>query len=606
MENLEASTSSSNSRKRKSFGRLSEASKKLKTMSHELGEDCSCKKMCSREFSSSEKLKIISNFNQLKDWNEQSSHLTGLISTGNIQRRRPRKDESEANLRDYTFHYKVRVIRNDSMIEVPVCQKAFLSLHGITKKRLETIRNSLKLKGIAPVDRRGKHGNIAHKLPREVENSICAHIASFQGRPSHYSIKKTKKMYLPEELSIVKMYKMFLEMYPNTVASYETYRKIFNTRFNISFGFPRCDTCSTCDKFSIISKGLETQLKNATNEEDRLRLKQELRRENTENEVHRRKADTFYERKRQARDRSRKHKNTEAICMDFQRNLPCPNISTSVVYYKRQLSLFLFNIHRLSDNAAVFYAYPETIGKKGSNEVASFLHHYVTTLLDPEVKHLEIFCDSCGGQNKNYTLFRYMHYLVHQLKRFDSIHVTFPVRGHSYLESDKDMGLIKTKLRAELPRDWMNIIKDARVKPSPFDVVEVDDAMIRDWTDFLQSRYRRKCPFPSRIIKEMKVDRGHPRYITHRDTYNWGWTTTVVTNPTRHQVQEPPLAAGEFMYPSSCYEGELFYVSLLFKKLLLLCCKFIFWSHHAYTKCIYLFLQDCYLSPKKSTVICRN
>ncbi|KAJ4445310.1 hypothetical protein ANN_07115 [Periplaneta americana] len=52
----------------------------------------------------------------------------------------------------------------------------------------------------------------------------------------------------------------------------------------------------------------------------------------------------------------------------------------------------------------------------------------------------------------------------------------------------------------------------------------------------------------------MKVDRGHPRYITHRDTYNWGWTTTVVTNPTRHQAQESPLAAGEFMYPSSCYE----------------------------------------------------
>ncbi|XP_069687341.1 uncharacterized protein [Periplaneta americana] len=74
---------------------------------------------------------------------------------------------------------------------------------------------------------------------------------------------------------------------------------------------------------------------------------------------------------------------------------------------------------------------------------------------------------------------------------------------------------------------------------------------------FLQSRYRRKCPFPSCIIKEMKVDRGHLRYITHRDTYNWGWTTTVVTNSTRHQVQEPPLAAGEFMYPSSCYEELL-------------------------------------------------
>ncbi|KAJ4436115.1 hypothetical protein ANN_18742 [Periplaneta americana] len=94
---------------------------------------------------------------------------------------------------------------------------------------------------------------------------------------------------------------------------------------------------------------------------------------------------------------------------------------------------------------------PKTNEKMGSNEVASFFHHYVTTILDPGVKHLEIFCNSGERQNKNYTLFRYIHYLVHKLNRFESVHVTFPVRRHVYLECDKDMGLIKNKLKAELP-----------------------------------------------------------------------------------------------------------------------------------------------------------
>lgn len=551
------SSCSGKSRKRQSFGRQSDVSKKLRTMSHEIGERCNCKKNCTDLLTNAEKSRLISNFNLLKDWNEQSCHLTGLISVDNVQRRRPRRDEIVATLRDNTFHYKVRIMRDNTVTELSVCQKAFISLHGISKKRLETVRNSLKSDGMSPVDKRGKHGKHVHKLSTETERNICAHIKSFKGRSSHYSINKTQKLYLPEELTVKKMFKMFQETHPTCSVSYETYRKIFNTKFNISFGFPRSDTCSICDKFSVTFKALEAQLSHATDGKERSDVQSNIRREKIEHELHRRKAEAFYQRKRQSRQRSRKFTNTESICMDFQRNLPCPNISTNVVYYKRQLSLYLFNIHRLSDSNAVFYAYPETIGKKGSNEVVSFLHHYVTSILDPEVVNLEIFCDSCGGQNKNYTLFRFIHYLVHHEKRFESIRVTFPVRGHSYLESDKDMGLIRRKTKAELPKDWIDIIKDARAKPTPFQVVEVDGSMIRDWTDFLQPRYRPKCPFPSRVIKEMKIERHHPRLIRHRDTYNGTWTTSVITAPAGRLEEEPELAEGEFLFPSPCYEGKL-------------------------------------------------
>ena len=96
----------------------------------------------------------------------------------------------------------------------------------------------------------------------------------------------------------------------------------------------------------------------------------------------------------------------------------------------------------LSRNEVFIYAYDETIAKKGADEVFSTLFHFIMNHLSGDIKHLELFCDSCAGQNKNYTMIHFLDFLVNQRKRFDSIKISFPKRGHSYLECDKDMGLI--------------------------------------------------------------------------------------------------------------------------------------------------------------------
>lgn len=99
--------------------------------------------------------------------------------------------------------------------------------------------------------------------------------------------------------------------------------------------------------------------------------------------------------------------------MDFAKRYPCPNIATNDAYYRRQLSVYAFNIHVLSDSRSIFYLYPQAVANKGSDEVASFLHHFIYKYLDKDMTHLEIFTDSYGGQNKNKTLLRLMHNLVH-------------------------------------------------------------------------------------------------------------------------------------------------------------------------------------------------
>lgn len=543
-------------RKRKVTGRVSNVMKKLREQSHELGEDCHCKRLkCFNVVNEQNRSCLINHFNSLNR-NDQNMYLAGLISVLPVKQRRS-KNEVCANLHDASYAFRVRIQVDEKTVEVPVCFKAFLSLHGIGKKRIETIQKSLKASGTVSKDKRGS--NIKkHKLPELVLRKIKSHISSFRGRNSHYSRSKTRKLYLPEDLNIKKMYKIYLEL-KNPPVSYETYRHIFNTNFNISFGYPRSDTCSSCDQFLAELKVLQSKLRgtDVTDEKMKNSIEAEIHKKTTENNVHKSKADVFYQRKKLARKQAMKRVDFECIAMDFQKNLPMPNLSTNDVYYKRQLTMHSFNIHVLSTNSATFYCYPEIIGGKGSNEVASLLHYFIFVQLSSNIRHLRIFCDSCGGQNKNFTVFRYLHYVVHIAKRLDSIEVTFPVRGHSYMECDRDMGLVNQKIPAELPEDWFNEVRSCRVKPEPFSVVEVDQSLLRNWTELLDTIYTTKPSYKSREIRELRIVQEHPRLIEFRNTYNGCWNTSVIRNrivaPNKITTRLPD---GQFVLPLKLYLGK--------------------------------------------------
>ena len=93
------------------------------------------------------------------------------------------------------------------------------------------------------------------------------------------------------------MYKVFNDLYLDLHVSYETYRKILNNDFNISFGYPRIDTCSKCNELKI---SIEKASKELSNNPDSEHLKQTLRKLQFKRDIHQKKADTFYKRKREA------------------------------------------------------------------------------------------------------------------------------------------------------------------------------------------------------------------------------------------------------------------------------------------------------------------
>lgn len=547
-------------KKRAIHGRIKEVSQKLRLRSHELGSECTCKRLnCSSKIPPLVKQQILRNFNNLSSVNEQNLYLCGLMSLVPVRRRRPRKNENEASLRDCVVTYKVRYLHDNVTVEENVCRQEFIALHGITKNKIEHLVKSIKETGIAPKDKRGSHANRPKKLPLHTTQNIKNHISSFKGRSSHYSTKDTTKTYLPEELNLKKMFSMFKEKYPDCSVSYESYRTIFTKQFNISFGYPRTDTCSICDIFLAKLKCLEKDLEKPENKQKENILKATIRRLRTENDLHKKRAETFYSRKRKSKAASRQDTKTEAICMDYGKNLPLPNINTNDVYYKRQLSMYLFNIHTLSTSESVFYVYPENIGKKGSDDVTSLLMNFLYDHLDWQVRNLHIFCDSCGGQNKNYTVFRFLHHVVHEQKRLDSVKVTFPIRGHSYMETDKNMGIIKHKNRYETLDELCDLVQSARIKPSPFVVTKIDTTnqyIFRQWTNQLSRLYRKKCPFPIREIKEFEVLVQHPRTIRYRNTYNGLWETAVIKD--KIDKNKENLKASEFILPERSYDGKLY------------------------------------------------
>lgn len=544
------------SKKRKCYGRISDASKKMRAQAHETGDNCKCSKLkCFSNITQCERWQIISHFNNLPDRDTQNLHLSGLIESSLVKQRYKRNENEDSRLHSYCYKYKVRVTRNDHLHEQQVCYKAFLALHGITGRRLQTIQEQLAHHGKVLPDLRGKHSNRPHALTDNTKSKIHEYLQSLRGRKSHYSLGKSDKIYLPEELNVKKLHELYTEKNPENPVSYHSFLKIFESEYNFGFGYPRSDTCSKCDEFKAKKQILSLELSKTSTPEKLQELGKQLKTLETELEFHQRKAATFYERKRSCRQLCSKKVDHEAVTMDYQKNLPVPNISTNVVYYKRQLTVQLFNIHVLSTGDSYFFSYDQTVAKKGANDVTSMLHEYILNFLSPEVKFLYVFCDSCGGQNKNNTLIRYLHYVVHKIKRLYSITVTFPERGHSYMECDRNMALIPKRKAAELPQDWYEAIRGARAKPSPFMVIECEQSMFKDWTKFFNTvgYYKKKLPVPIRPIKELKIEEIHPRTISLRTTYNGHWQSSVITERESSQGLQP----GEFFYPDEAYQGRI-------------------------------------------------
>jgi hypothetical protein len=82
---------------------------------------------------------------------------------------------------------------------------------------------------------------------------------------------------------------------------------IFNENFNVSFGYPRKDTCSTCYLFTAEVRAIESGLKTfPEGSKKRLESEKKLKNLSEQSKLHLLKANMFYVRKRNLRLASEK------------------------------------------------------------------------------------------------------------------------------------------------------------------------------------------------------------------------------------------------------------------------------------------------------------
>jgi len=75
----------------------------------------------------------------------------------------------------YLYKYKIRI----DVREVGVCKKAFCSLLGIGKSRVEILIKKISTNEFSSVDKRRKHTNRPKKLSDDILFKIHTHIESF-------------------------------------------------------------------------------------------------------------------------------------------------------------------------------------------------------------------------------------------------------------------------------------------------------------------------------------------------------------------------------------------------------------------------------------------
>ncbi|XP_050512608.1 uncharacterized protein LOC126888407 [Diabrotica virgifera virgifera] len=422
---------------------------------------CKCKSVCKADKIQGQFGDLFTKFHSL-DYNGQTAHLASCMELQEPQRRRVPEDISR---RQCTVRYHILI----GVKKLPVCQKTICQAFGITPRRIQHIQQ--KIKTDMPLrDQRGKHNNRPKKVHETDKERIKEHIKSFPHQENHYSRAASSKNCLPAELSLKKMYKLFCEKYPQCNVSRRTYTDIFQSDFNLRFGLPRSDTCTFCDKMYI-------KLVATSDGPERKAIL-------VDSELHHARAEAGY--KALKLDAEKANPQLVVLFTDLQQMLYCPTLTHSSVFYQRQYATYNYDIHDAGSNDATMMLWHESIGNRGSTDIASaflcYIKHNFRPLNSGEIKKLIVWSDRCVGQNNNWRMLSMFRLLIVN-RYFTQVEQKFLTNGHSFLPCDRDFLLIERKKKTAMvnvPFDWVVVIANSR--PSkPFNVYYMEQ---KDFKDF--------------------------------------------------------------------------------------------------------------------------
>lgn len=332
----------------------------------------------------------------------------------------------------------------------PVCQKAIVKTLQISDKRLyKAIYKFLNCDTLE--DLRGQLSGGRNAFPESKRQEVREHIASFPKYVSHYTRGKTESKYLSSNLYLAKLYRIYKEKTDDPVSE-SYFNDVFYNDFNLRFKPPKKDTCHKCDHFNM-------KIKSTTGAERE--IYQECHR------IHLECADALRSQMSRDLEAAKLDELLEVLTFDMQKILMLPNITTSIIYYLRQLNLYNFGIHTGSTGKGKFNIWTEDEASKGTQEVGSCLKLHIEKITRP-IKKLILWSDSCGGQNRSIKLVLMLMYILHNHDTLESVSMRYLQSGHSFLPNDSEFGEVESALKHcdELYTDenYMDAMKTCRTK----------------------------------------------------------------------------------------------------------------------------------------------
>ncbi|KAL4708557.1 hypothetical protein ACJJTC_014165 [Scirpophaga incertulas] len=491
----------------------------------EMGPPCSCRMKCYDKFSREQRQHIFYKFWSLGNRHQQWTFLTNLV-TRKIKRRMLTDVTSK---RKFTLIYRLPISSNDKIIDyVNVCKKIFLNTISISDQVVNTALNKLDTSsGIISTDQRGKHSNHPKQITQVVIESVCNHIQSLQPVESHFTRKRSEKLYLDGDLNYHRLFNMYNEWletnsFEEKAKTERQYRDIVNENFKLSFYVPKKDQCDQCHIYKNIKTPTEEQI--------------------TLHEQHIRSKNICRELKQLDKNESKcSNGKVASATFDFQKILNAPHGQLSVLYYKRKLSVFHFTIFDLANKEAFCYMWHECEGKRGASDVSSCLLKYITKKQAEGVTDFRFWSDNCAGQNRNRIVFAFYMYVAQKFNI--SIKHTFLEKGHTQAEGDSVHALIEHSSKNKLvytPMEWFSLVRWAKQDGKPYNVIEMTHSDFFEFRSLLTGRNWTKNIKGENVhwnkIKQVRVCAGDPFKIDYRyDLCHNSFDTIAVNTNTRRR-----------------------------------------------------------------------
>ena len=283
---------------------------------------------------------------------------------------------------------------------------------------------------------------------------------------SHYCRQNSGVQYLSSDLTVAKMHKLYIEEHTNgeDCVSLSLYSTIFRS-MNLKFHHPKKDQCGLCMSYRTGT------------EEDKARLQDRYDR-------HIKEKDEVRRIKQAMKERSQNDEEFLAASFDLEQVLFLPITQRGELFYKRKLSCYNFTVFDLGTAEGSCYFWHEGVARRGANEIASNIHHYLKEADAKGIREVALFCDGCGGQNKNTILPTMLFRLVHEeAKNIKCITVHYFETSHGQCEGDSMHSTVERAVKRAgdimVPSQLAMVIRMARSKP--YIVKEVMTSDIMDW-----------------------------------------------------------------------------------------------------------------------------